>query len=299
MEPSPIEPIHRPGIRAWIDTSSPFASVLESRLEEIASVPSRFTPIRTRSRSRRLWEGSLDGIPCSLILKQRWLNPSYGLSRRISCRVSLALENPFRQALEIAPRLAATGIAAIRPVLCWKRFSHHVPVEEGILYPRFESSMSLHHYLVGHPCGPSRVTTLQVHLPRETLSALGRFLRALNAAGFVHVDPAPHNILVRAGAPLPPTETSFALIDVEAFRPLPSSRPDSPGSRYARAMAVSPLLPYLPPDDLAPFGEAFALDSESPAAWLRVFVWLRRHPNPRPLSRFRLFLRTLAFRPQT
>ena len=127
MEPSPIEPIQRPGIRAWIDTTSPFASVLESRLGEIASVPDGFTPIRTRSRSRRLWEGTLDGIPSPLILKQRWLNPSYGLSRRISCRVSLALENPFRQALEIAPRLAAAGIAARKGMVwrymdrCWGR----------------------------------------------------------------------------------------------------------------------------------------------------------------------------------
>lgn len=297
MASSPIEPIHRPGIRAWIDTSSPFASILESRLEEIASIPSRFTPISTRSRSRRLWEGTIDGIPSPVILKQRWINPGYGLARRISCRVSLALENPFRQALDLAPRLAAAGIPAIRPILCWKKSTGLFPVEEGLLYPKLEATDSLRRYL-GERSSPghSRVTTRQVHLPRETLAALGRFLRTLNAEGFVHLDPAPQNVLLLPGAADPPTETSFAFIDAEAFRPLPSGRPDTPQARYARALAVAPLLPYLPITELSPLADAFALPSESPAAWLRLFSWQHQHPLPRLPGKLLLRFRAHSFR---
>ena len=293
---STIELIRRPGVRAWLDASCPFAAILESQLSEIVSIPSRFAFVPTRSRSRRLWEGTLDGIPSPLVLKQRWINPSYGFARRFSCRVSLALENPFRRALELAPRLAETGIPAIRPVLCWKKYSGPFPLEEGVLYPKLEATASLRRYLGERTGGHSRVTTRQVHLPRETLSALGRFLRALNASGFVHLDPAPQNILIRPGASDPPTESSFAFIDVESFRPLPSGRPDTPRARCARALAIAPLLPYLPPDDLAPFAESFALPGESPAAWLRLFGWQRRHPRPHAPGKLLLLLRVLSFR---
>lgn len=297
MPASPIAPLRRPGILAWLDTTSPFASVLESRLEEIAAIPSRFIPIPTRSRSRRLWEGNIDGVPGAVILKQRWINPSYDLPRRISCRVSLAMENPFRRALALAPRLAAAGIPAIRPVLCWKKSHGLFPVEEGILYPKLEATASLRRYLGGRPAGgPSRVTTRLVQLPLETLSALARFLRTLNAAGFVHLDPSPQNVLLLPGAADPPTEASFAFIDVEAFRPLGDGRPDTPRARYARALAIAPLLPYLSPSDLPPFAESFALPGESPASWLRLLGWVRSHSRPRLPGKLLLFLRALSFR---
>lgn len=297
MSPSPapaIEPIRRPGLRAWIDASSPLASRLESRIEEIAAIPSGFTPVPTRSRSRRVWEGRLDGIPIPLVVKQRWLNPSYGIARRLSCRVSLLMEHPFRRALELASRLDAAGFPAARPVLCWKKSRRFFPVEEGILYPKVEAPDSLRRYLrdsaTGNPFDRRLV------LPPETLSALGRFLRALNAAGFVHLDPTPQNILLLPGAADPPTENSFVFIDVDAFRSLPSGSPGTPRARCVRALALAPLLPHLPAADLPRFAESFALPGESPAAWQRIFAWQRRHPRLRLPGKLGLFLRTFPFR---
>lgn len=291
-----IEHLRLSGLRAWLDTSSPFAPVLENRLEEIASIPSGFRTIPTRSRSRRVWEGRLDGIPFPLVIKQRWLNPSYALGRRISCRVSLCLESPFRQALELAARLDAIGFPSPRPILCWKKGSRFFPDEEGILYPEIEARDSLRRYL--HEPSTGNPLDRRLLLSPETLSALGRFLRTLNAAGFVHLDPTPQNILLRPGAAEPPTETSFVFIDVESFRPLPSGRPETPRARYARALALTPLLPHIPGPDLSLFAESFALPSESPATWQSIFSLLQRHPKPHALARLSFRLQTLpSFQP--
>lgn len=285
MNSSPVF-LRRPGLRAWLDVRHPCAAALEARIPEIAAIPSGFVPIPTRSRSRRIWEGRMDGIPMALVLKQGWVNPSYPIDRRIARRVSLACHNPFRHALDIAIRLSAAGFSAARPILCWKKGPALFPSEEGILYPKVEASGSLRRYLLDPATG--NPFDRRLRFPPETLAALGRFLRALNAAGFVHLDPTPQNILLRPGAADPPSEADFVLIDVEAFRPLPSDAPDTPRARHARAMALAPLLPYLPSADLPLFAGQFALPSESPAAWLPIFRLLHRNPVLRLPARFSL-----------
>lgn len=285
--------VRRPGIHAWLDADSPHAAAMEAMLPEIAAIPSGFTPIPTRSRSRRIWEGRIDGMPFPVIVKQGWVNPSYPIDRRIARRVSLVLKNPFRLALEIAIRLDAIGFPAARPILCWKKAPGFFPTEEGILYPKVEASGSLRAYL--HVPATGNPFDRRLRLPPETLAALGRFLRTLNAAGFVHLDPTPQNILLRPGSGDPPTEADFIFIDVEAFRPIPSSAPGTPRARHARALALSPLLPYIPSADLPLFAEHFALPSEAPSAWLPLFLLLHRKPVLRLPDRLSLYRFSLAF----
>ena len=288
--------IRRPGLRAWLDSAAPCAALLESRLPEIAAIPSGFTPIPTRNRMNRVWEGHLDGIPGPFILKQGWINPVYPLDRRIARRVNFALRNRFLQSMELSFRLEAIGFASVRPVLCWKRHSGLFPVEIGILYPKIEASASFARYLVipNDPTGPWRFATL----PEATARAWGRHTRHLNEAGLLHTDPAPWNILIRPGAVDPPLEADFVYIDADAFRPLPVRAPSSPAGRHLRALAMDRVLQFLSPSDLAAFCEGFALPGESPSSWQCLFDWLRRHPNPHPPAKLQLFMRALAFRPQ-
>ncbi len=269
-------PLRRPGIRAWIDPSHPCAPLLADRLEAIVDIPTTFTPIPTRSRSRRVWEGRLDGIPFPVVVKQGWVDPGYPLDRRIARRVSLACHNPFRHALENSIRLAAAGFPAARSILAWKKYRGPFPVEEGILYPKVEASGPLRRSLQAPATG--NPFDRRLHLPPATLAALGRYLRALSEAGFVHLDPTPQNILLRPGAADPPTEADFIFIDVEAFRPLPSTSPDAPRARRARARSLAPLLPYIPSADLPLFAAHYALPSESPSSWLPLLLHLHRHP---------------------
>ena len=288
MNPPPSQgptPIRCPGLRAWIDASHPFAKALEAILPEIAAIPSGFVPIPTRSRSRRVWEGHLDGIPFPVVVKQGWVDPAYPLDRRIARRVSLACHNPFRHALQNSIRLAAAGFPAARSILSWKKYRGPFPVEEGILYPKVEASGSLRRYL--HNPDTGNPYDRRLRLPHPTLAALGRFLRTLNAAGFVHFDPTPQNILLRPGAADPPTESDFTLIDVESFQPLPDSS-DLPHLRRIRARAIAPLLPYIPSDDLPLFATHFVLPSESPADWLPILQLLHRHPGLHPPARLAL-----------
>ena len=288
---SRLVPIRLPGLRAWLDAAHPFAPVLRERLPEIAAIPPGFAKIPTRNRMNEVWEGRLDGIPAPLVLKRGWINPVYPLDRRIARAVNLACKNPFRRALELAPRLEAVPFPAVRPVLCWKRIPRLFPAETGILYPKIEADGSLHRYLRNAPSGNPYDRRLLAPLP--TLRALGRLLRTLNAAGFVHLDPAPQNVLLRPGAADPPVEADFVLIDVEAFRPLPGPRPDAPRARYRRALALERLVPYIRTADLLAFAEGFALPAESPGSWLPALRWLHRHPKPRPPATLALFLRTL------
>ena len=278
-------PICCPSLRAWIDATHPFAKALEAILPEIAAIPSGFAPIPTRSRSRRVWEGHLDGIPFPVVVKQGWVDPAYPLDRRIARRVSLACHNPFRHALENSIRLAAAGFPAARSILSWKKYRGPFPVEEGILYPKVEASASLRRYL--HDPATGNPFDRRLRLPPETLAALGRYLRTLTKAGFVHLDPTPQNILLRPGAADPPTEADFIFIDVEAFQPLPSA-PDTPRARRARALSLSPLLPYLPSASLPLFAEHYALPSESPSAWLPLLHLLHRNPVLRLPARLSL-----------
>lgn len=287
-----IRPLRLPGLRAWLDASSPFATAIESRLPEIASIPSTFTPIPTRNRMNKVWEGHLDGIPGPLIIKQGWVNPVYPLDRRIARRVNLALHNRFLQSMKLSFRLDAIGFASVRPVLCWKKYTGLFPTEIGILYPKIEAPSSFSRYLVipNDPTGPWRFATL----PPETARAWGRHTRRLNAAGILHTDPAPWNILLRPGGTAPPQEADFIYIDTDAFRPLPVRPPTSPLARYHRALAMDRVLQFLSPDDLSAFCDGFAFPGESPSAWHRLFDWLRRHPNPHPPAKLRLFLRALV-----
>ena len=285
-------PIRHPGLRVWLDATHPCAEALEARLPEIASIPAGFTSIPTRSRSRRIWEGHLDGLPFPVVIKQGWVDPVYPLDRRIARRVSLACHNPFLHALDIAIRLAAIGFPAARPILCWKKGPGLFPSEEGVLYPKVEASGSLRRYL--HDPATGNPFDRRLRLPGETLAALGRFLRTLNAAGFVHLDPTPQNILLRPGAADPPTEDDFVFIDVEAFRPL-AAVPDTPCVRRARALALSPLLPYLPSSDLPLFAEHYALPSESPSAWLPILHLLHRNPVLRLPDRLALHRLSRSF----
>jgi hypothetical protein len=280
-----LAPIRRPGIRAWINASHPCADALTDAIESIVAVPPSFTPIPTRSHSRRAWAGHLDGIPFPVVIKQGWVNPTYPLDRRIARRVSLIFHAPFRCALETSLRLSAVGFPAAHPILCWKKFHGLFPVEEGILYPEIDASGSLRRYL--HNPDTGNPYDRRLRLPHPTLAALGRFLRTLNAAGFVHIDPTPQNILLRPGAADPPTESDFTLIDVESFQPLPDSS-DLPHLRRIRARAIAPLLPYIPSDDLPLFATHFVLPSESPADWLPILQLLHRHPGLHPPARLAL-----------
>ena len=287
-----LTPLRRPGIRAWINASHPCAATLADVLESIVSVPPSFTPIPTRSHSRRAWTGHLDGIPFPIVIKQGWVSPTYRLDRRIARRVSLIFHNPFRRALETTLRLAAVGFPAPRPILCWKKLHGLFPIEEGILYPEIEASDSLRRYLQDPTTGNPYDRRLR--LPPATLAALGRFLRTLNAAGFVHLDPTPQNILLRPGAADPPTEPDFTLIDVESFQPLPSTS-DLPHLRRLRALALAPLLPYIPSDDLPLFATHFVLPTESPSDWLPILQLLHRHPGLHPPVRLALHHLTRTF----
>ena len=291
-----IHPLRRPGLRAWLDTAAPCAAGLEARVEEIAAIPPGFTPIPTRNRMNRVWEGHLDGIPGPLIIKQGWVNPVYPLDRRIARRVNLALHNRFLQSMKLSFRLDAIGFASVRPVLCWKKYTGLFPTEIGILYPKIEAPATFARYLVvpNDPTGPWRFATL----PAETALAWGRHTRRLNEAGLLHTDPAPWNILLRPGATDPPLEVDFIYLDADAFRPLPARNPASPLGRYHRALAMDRVLQFLSPDNQAAFCEGFSMPGESPSAWQRLFDWLRLHPNPHPPTKLRLFLRALSFRPQ-
>lgn len=292
--PHRIISLRRPGLRAWLDASSPFVAALDSCLGEIVSVPSSFTPIPTRNRMNKIWEGSLPGLPGTFVLKQGWCNPVYPLDRRIARRVNLALRNRFLQSLELSFRLDTIGFPSVRPVLCWKSIPRLFPVETGLLYPKIEASASLIRYFDLPPDDPD-ATWIFRSLPPETARAWGRHTRRLNEAGLLHVDPFPSNILLRPGAADPPLEDDFIFIDPDAFRPLPAS-PASPSGRYFRALAMDRAIAYFRTCDIPPFCEGFALPSESPKAWERLFDWLRLHPRPHLSGKFRLFLRALAFR---
>jgi hypothetical protein len=286
--------VRLPGLRAWLDASTPFAALLRDRLPAIAAIPPGFAKIPTRNRMNEVWEGRLDGLPFPLVLKRGWINPVYPLDRRIARQVNLALKNTYRRALELAPRLEAVSFPTVRPLLCWKRIPRLLPAETGILYPKIEADGSLRRYLRDAPSGNPYDRRLLAPLP--TLRALARLLRTLNAAGFVHLDPAPQNVLLRPGAADPPLEADFVLIDVEAFRPLPGSRPDSPANRHRRLIALERLVPYIRSSDLPAFAEDFALSGESPDAWLPLLLWLHRHPKPRPPAKLAILLRALARR---
>ena len=288
--PHRISTLRRPGLRAWLDASSPFASAIESQLDQIAAVPTSFTPIPTRNRMNKVWEGSLPGIPATFILKLGWCNPVYPLDRRIARRVNMALRNRFLQSMELSFRLDAMSFASVRPVLCWKRTRHLFPAEIGILYPKIEAGDSLRRYLdtTGRPW-------YFRDLPPETALAWGRPTRRLNQAGLIHIDPAPQNVLLRPGAADPPLEDDFIYIDTDAFRPLRASSTSLFG-RYARALSMARALAFFRPSDLPPFCEGFALPSESPAAWLRLLDWVRRHPRPHPPGKLLLLARALSFR---
>lgn len=286
--------LRRPGLRAWLDTAAPCARTLESRLAEIAAIPSAFTPIPTRNRMNKVWEGSFDGIPGPLIIKQGWINPVYPLDRRIARRVNLALHNRFLRSMELSFRLDEIGFASVRPVLCWKKYTGLFPTEIGILYPKIEASASFARFLVipDDPTGPWRFATL----PGATARAWGRHTLRLNESGLLHTDPAPWNILIRPGAADPPLEDDFVYIDTDAFRPLPAP-PASAAGRYHRALAMDRVLQFFSPSDLAAFCEGFALPGEAPSAWQRLFDWRRLHPRTRLPSKLRFRLRAFSFGP--
>ena len=283
--------LHRPGLRAWLDSASPFASAIESDLDGIAAIPERFTPIPTRNRMNKVWEGRLDGLSGPFIIKQGWVNPVYPADRRLARRVNLALHNRFLQSMKLSFRLETIGFASVRPVLCWKKYTGPFPSEIGILYPKIEAPASLARYLVipNDLSGPWRFAAF----PSETARAWGRHTRRLNEAGLLHIDPAPWNILIRPGAADPPREDDFIYIDTDAFRPLPFRNPSAPFGRWKRALAMDRVIRFFEPGDLSAFCEGFALPSESPAAWLRLFTRFRRYPKLRPVSKVSLFLRSL------
>lgn len=284
----------RPGLRAWLDASSPFAPILESRLESIAAIPPTFTPIATKNRMNKVWEGRLEGLPGPFILKTGWCNPVYSLRRRIDRRVNFAFTNRFLHSMETSFRLDELGIAATRPVLCWKKTVHLFPKEIGVLYPKIEASDSLFRYGAPTADGHFRFQ----NLPPETARAWGLHTRRMNEAGLLHVDPAPQNILLRPGAADPPAEADFIYIDIEAFCALPVRDPASPLGRWHRALAMNRGIRCFGPADLAAFCEGFALPSESPAAWIRFFTLQQRFPRLHPRAKFALLLHSVAsFRP--
>ena len=289
-----IRTLRRPGLRAWLDDTSPCAEELESRLAEIAAIPSGFTPIPTRNRMNKVWEGRIDGIPGPLIIKQGWINPVYPLDRRIARRVNLTMHNRFLRSMELSFRLEEIGFASVRPVLCWKKYTGLFPTEIGILYPKIEASASFARYLVipNDPSGPWRFATL----PEATARAWGRHTRHLNEAGLLHTDPAPWNILIRPGSTDPPLEDDFIYIDTDAFRPLPAA-PTSAVGRYHRALAMDRVLQFFSPSNLAAFCEGFALPGEALSAWQRLFTWRCLHPRNRLPSKLRFRLRALSFGP--
>ena len=279
--------LRQPGLRAWLDASSPHASLLQAQLPLITSIPSSFTPIPTKNRMNKVWEGALEGIPGTFILKIGWCNPVYSRDRRIVRRINMALHNRFLQSMRLSPRLDAISFPAVRAVLCWKRIPHLLPTEIGVLYPKVEAPFSLRRYL-DDPANPRAFR----NLPLETTQALGRLVRRLNQAGLVHVDPAPQNILLRSDAANPPLEDDFVFIDVDAFRALHAS-PASPLGRWHRTLAMNRIIRLFPPTHLAAFCEGFAFPSESPDAWIRIFSHSAHLPNHKLLSRLSLLLRSL------
>lgn len=292
--PHRIVSIRRPGLRAWLDASFPGASVLESLLESIAAIPPSFTPIPTKNRMNKVWEGRLEGLSDPFILKKGWCNPIYSLNRRIDRRVNLAFTNRFLRSMEISSRLAGLGIAATRPVLCWKKTVHLFPKEIGVLYPKIEAADSLLRYGGKTADGSFRFR----NLPPETARAWGLHTRRMNEAGLLHVDPAPQNILLRPGAADPPTAADFIYIDIEAFRALPVRDPASPLGRWHRALAMNRGIRCFAPADLAAFCEGFAFPSESPAAWLRFFTRQQSFPRLHPRAKLALLLHSFtSFRP--
>lgn len=282
--------IRRPGLRAWLASSFPYTPALESQLGQIAAIPPTFTPIPTRNRMNKVWEGTLPGLPGTFIIKLGWCNPVYPLDRRVARRVNMALNNRFLQSMELSFRLDAIGFPSVRPVLCWKKIPRLLPTEIGILYPKVEAPSSLYRYLDT----PDDRPWCFRNLPPETARAWGRHTRRLNEAGLLHIDPAPQNVLLRPGAADPPIESDFIYIDTDAFRPMPFPAA-SPLGRYCRAAAMDRALTLFTPSDLIPFCEGFALPSESPAAWQRLFSWMRLHPRPHLPGKLRLFLRSLSF----
>ena len=288
-----LKPLRRPGLRAWLDTAFPCVAALEAQLDQIASIPPSFTPIPTRNRMNKVWEGTLPGIPGTFILKLGWCNPVYSLDRRFARRVNMALQNRFLQSMELSFRLEDIGFPSVRPVLCWKKIPRFLPTEIGILYPKIEASGSLIRFF-DLPPGDPGATWIFRSLPPETACAWGRRTRRLNEAELVHVDPFPSNILLRPGASDPPLDDDFVFIDSDAFRPLPAP-PASPRGRFFRALSMDRAIAYFRPCDIPPFSEGFALPGESPAAWQRLFDWQRRHPRPHFPGKLLLFLRSLSF----
>ena len=268
--------IRRPGWCVWLDTSHPLAATLRERIGEIVSIPPSFTPIPTLNRMSKIWEGPLDGLPGSFIIKQGWNNPVYPIDRRIARAVNLASKNRFLRSMEIAARLEAIGFKTVRPVLCWKKGPRLFPSETGILYPKIEAADSLIRY---SPLGNGGFDLV---LPPPTARALGTLLRDLHDAGFLHMDPAPQNILLRPGAADPPTAADMAFIDIDAFRPL-TSPPGTRRNTVARVLSLHRLLCRLhSDDDLRLLCEGYSRSS-SPTPWLSLFRFLHPHHTLRPL----------------
>jgi len=261
-----LERLRLGGIRAWIVSSAPEAADVRAALPGIAAEAAKGAPLSTHNRMNRVWRLSPPGRDARYILKMAWNNPAYPPGRRFFRLLRLLFTMPEIRAMRLAGELAAAGFATLRPLACWRQ---RVPGRgpcHFFLYPEVAARGSLADFLGRRADG----WPFFARLGAKTRDAWARALRKMHEAGFLHLDPAPGNVLLKPGAPEEPGEGDFVWIDVESLRRSAGGPARTARERWRRVRSMTTLLRVFSPGELEAFAAAYA-GADDPTGWLALF----------------------------
>ena len=173
---------------------------------------------------------------------------------------------PAVRAMRLALAFAAAGFAVLRPVACWRERRPGMGLCHFFLYPEVAARGSLADFIVFRENG----MPVFRDFPAKTRDALARALRRVHEAGFLHLDPAPGNVLLRPDAPAVPEEKDFVWIDVESLRKGRAGEAATRGEKRRRAFSMDRLLRVFPPGEREAFAATYAGDDD-PAGWIDLF----------------------------
>lgn len=266
MTGAPPEALRLPGIRAWIAPAAPEAAAVRAALPHLANAAESFPVLPTHNRMNRVRRIAVPGAEGPFILKEGWCNPAYPWGRRFCRRVRLWTSMPAVRAMRLAAAFAAAGFAVLRPVACWKERRPGKGLCHFFLYPEVAARGSLADFVVFREDG----MPVFRDFPAKTRDALAHALRKMHEAGFLHLDPAPGNVLLKPGAPAGPGEEDFVWIDVESLRQGRAGKAATRREKARRACSMDRLLRVFPPGELEAFAAAYAGDAD-PGDWIALF----------------------------
>lgn len=270
-----FEEIRFPGLHAWLMPEMPEAKPLRAVLPTLADEAERFPLLPTHNRMNRVRRISFAGLEGTYILKEAWCNPVYPWGRRFCRQVRLWTSMPFLRAIRLAAELAAADFSTLRPVACWKERRPGKGLSHYMLYPEVAARGSLADFLSYRANGQPFFRGL----PEKTLAAYARSLRAIHEAGFLHVDPAPGNVLLRPDAPDEPEERDFVWIDVESLRRTAPGKARTARERARRARSLERLTRVFDSDALEAFTRSYAGEDGADAWRAPIRRWAKwRNP---------------------